>query len=291
MLTDHMMTICGNKGKRITHHIHTLATPLVVVGTFILSYRLARCLMLALLQLYNLSTSSAQASSADSLKAERQDKFYPERIILPTATLITIGTIGIRNERICDLKFRIKENMDQWRGGKRCHIDNVMQFLPAAAHLGIEYLGIKSKNNLLQRIAASATSFSIMISACGILKHKMEEGRPNSPLAFTSFPSGHTATAFTGAELLRLEYGRTTGIIAYTFASGIAFMRMFNDRHWLNDVIAGAGIGILSAQIGYKLLPLETRIFKLDRKKRNMSITPLYNPSDNHFGLAMSIDI
>ena len=66
-------------------------------------------------------------------------------------------------------------------------------------------------------------------------------------------------------------------------------MRIFNDRHWINDVMAGAGIGILSAKIGYWLLPLETRLFRLDKSKRDMSVVPTYSPSDSHFGLAMSI--
>lgn len=168
--------------------------------------------------------------------------------------------------------------MDQWRGGKRCSIDNGLQYVPIAAYLGIDFLGLKAKHNLLQRIASSATSYTIMITAEQCIKRHVKEGRPNSPLAFISFPSGHTATAFTGAELLRIEYGGGIGIAAYTFATGVAFMRIFNDRHWLNDVLTGAGIGILSAKIGQWLLPAETRLVRLDKAKRNMSVTPPIAP-------------
>ena len=36
-------------------------------------------------------------------------------------------------------------------------------------------------------------------------------------------------------------------------------LRVYNNHHWLSDVIAGAGVGILSARIGYWLLPYTRR--------------------------------
>lgn len=53
-----------------------------------------------------------------------------------------------------------------------------------------------------------------------------------------------------GAELVRIEYGGWYGAGAYAVAAGVGFMRMYNGRHWLHDVVAGAGVGILSARIG-----------------------------------------
>lgn len=49
-----------------------------------------------------------------------------------------------------------------------------------------------------------------------------------------SFPSGHTATAFAGAELLRKEYWDVSpliGIAGYIVAAGTGFFRMYNNRH------------------------------------------------------------
>ena len=81
-----------------------------------------------------------------------------------------------------------------------------------------------------------------------------------------SFPSGHTATAFMGAELVRLEYGIWWGLAAYSVAGATAFLRVWNNWHWTSDVIAGAGIGILSANAAYWLLPLERKLFRMDSK-------------------------
>ena len=75
-----------------------------------------------------------------------------------------------------------------------------------------------------------------------------------------------------GAELMREEYGNAWGAGAYVIAGGVAFLRMYNDRHWLNDVIAGAGVGILAARIGYWLLPLERKLFRWEKKKQTMTL-------------------
>ena len=104
-----------------------------------------------------------------------------------------------------------------------------------------------------------------------------------------SFPSGHTATVFMGAELVRMEYKDSSplyGIGAYTIACGVAFLRLYNERHWCNDVLAGAGIGILSARIGYWLLPFEKKLFGLDKKKSrvNLAASPYYNHFSKEYG-------
>ena len=69
---------------------------------------------------------------------------------------------------------------------------------------------------------------------------------------------------------MREEYGFDMGIGAYTIAVCVAFLRLYNGRHWLNDVIAGADVGILSARIGYWMLPLYQRWFKCVKFNREV---------------------
>lgn len=62
--------------------------------------------------------------------------------------------------------------------------------------------------------------------------------------------------------MLTKEYGHKSswiGIGAYSVASATGLMRMANNKHWLSDVLTGAGIGILSTEVGYYLADL---IFK-----------------------------
>ena len=63
-----------------------------------------------------------------------------------------------------------------------------------------------------------------------------------------SFPSGHTVTAFSLAAAVSILFPRA-GIAAFIIAISIGITRIILTSHYLSDVIAGAGIGILSAMI------------------------------------------
>ncbi|WP_290121359.1 phosphatase PAP2 family protein, partial [uncultured Duncaniella sp.] len=74
---------------------------------------------------------------------------------------------------------------------------------------------------------------------------------------------------------------------AYSVAVGVAFLRLYNGRHWLNDVIAGAGVGILSARIGYWMLPLYKRWFKWDSPCSDIMVIS-YNPAEHSFSINLA---
>lgn len=215
-------------------------------------------------------------------------QFRATRLILP-ASLITVGAIGVANDWFYNAKSGVRNGLEDWLGSEReLRIDDGLQYLPAAAFIGLDYLGVKAKHPLRERIAIAVTSYAAMTTTVKTTKWCIDEERPDSHKD-NSFPSGHTATSFTGAELIRIEYGPVAGGCAYALATGIAFMRLYNDRHWLNDVIGGAGFGILSARIGFWLLPVERRIFKWDQSTATTAVVPVYNPADNSFGLAMTV--
>ncbi len=64
-----------------------------------------------------------------------------------------------------------------------------------------------------------------------------------------SFPSGHTAAGFALATTLGDASGNTLAKIGlYTLATGTAWGRIAGSDHWLSDVLAGAGVGVLSGK-------------------------------------------
>ena len=88
------------------------------------------------------------------------------------------------------------------------------------------------------------------------IKYTAKEMRPDGSQA-NSWPSGHTATAFVGATLLHKEYGLTRSpwfsVAGYGVATATGVMRVLNNRHWVSDVMSGAGIGIMSTELGYAI--------------------------------------
>lgn len=78
------------------------------------------------------------------------------------------------------------------------------------------------------------------------LKNTVYETRPNG-VGHQSFPSGHTAAAFSAAEFMRARYGWAYGAPAYALAAFTGYSRVESDHHYWHDVGAGAGIGILSS--------------------------------------------
>ncbi len=64
-----------------------------------------------------------------------------------------------------------------------------------------------------------------------------------------SFPSGHTMTAFCAAVILGDAYHCEW--LTYPLAGLVGYARMYSQRHWPADVVAGAGMGLL---IGYAVL-------------------------------------
>ncbi len=135
------------------------------------------------------------------------------------------------------------------------HTDDYMQYVPAAVMLGLKAAGVEGRSSWNRMLVSDAFGFLIMAGVVNMLKTTTRVTRPDGSDRH-SFPSGHTATAFMTATMLTKEYGYRSpwvGIGAYTAASATGLMRMANNKHWLSDVLTGAGVGILSTEIGYLL--------------------------------------
>ena len=125
-------------------------------------------------------------------------------------------------------------------------VDNYLQFEPILQIYGGRYLGLKPKHDFLHQTINIAISNVIMCGIVKTMKHTFKEERPDGSDQF-SFPSGHTATAFTNAAVLFYEYKDANIWYAssgFLFAATTGFLRIANNKHYTSDVLAGAGIGI-----------------------------------------------
>ena len=131
--------------------------------------------------------------------------------------------------------------------------DDYLQYAPWAAHLAMGACGVKGvSKNRYQVLTADALAAVMMAATVKGLKICVNRTRPNGEEE--SFPSGHTAKAFMGATLLAHEYGHRSvwiPIAGYTAATATGVMRVLNNRHHLSDVVVGAAVGILTAELAY----------------------------------------
>ena len=196
--------------------------------------------------------------------------------LIPGA-MIAYGFITLGNNGFKNINDEIKEEVWTEHPHKLKHIDNYLQFMPAVSVYGLNALGIHGKNSLRDRSLICLMSNIIVGTTVFSVKKISHQLRPDGSDHY-SFPSGHTAEAFASAEFMWQEYKDVSawyGVAGYAMATTTGFLRMYNNRHWLNDVVAGAGIGILSTKSAYWIYPSMKRNFFKD-KPVNTMILPYY---------------
>ena len=77
------------------------------------------------------------------------------------------------------------------------------------------------------------------------VKYAVDKDRPDGS-GDDSFPSGHTADSFSTATFIQQRYGWRWAIPAYIGAIFVGYSRVESDKHYVEDVLAGAAIGIIS---------------------------------------------
>ncbi|QSR72086.1 phosphatase PAP2 family protein [Aeromonas jandaei] len=83
-------------------------------------------------------------------------------------------------------------------------------------------------------------SFATTTALVQGMKFTIDAERPSG--SGQSFPSGHTAAAFSGASYLQIRYGWHYGLPAYIAAGAVGWSRENAEQHYWRDIIAGAAI-------------------------------------------------
>jgi membrane-associated phospholipid phosphatase len=168
-------------------------------------------------------------------------------------------------------------------------IDDYTQFFGPALVVGMKLGGYEGRSDWPRLLASSAMSYGIMAAFVNGIKYSAKELRPDGSTR-NSWPSGHTATSFVGATLLHKEYGLTRSpwfsVAGYGVATATGVMRVLNNRHWVSDVMSGAGLGILSTELGYAIGDM---LFKERGLLRNDLMLDSENPS--FFSISMGVGL
>lgn len=201
-------------------------------------------------------------------------KFKPTSLILP-ASLITVGAVGTAIDGMNDFHlFTRKDSV------KQIHIDDYLEWGMLGWVFVCDLIG-KEKHNWVDQLCLVAIAEGFNAGMTRTLKYTVNEPRPDGRPY--SFPSGHTANAFLGAHIAYKEFKDSSPWLAYSgyaLATFVACSRLYNNRHWVADVVAGAGFGILSVELSYLVyFPIRNAIArKINLKKSDkLVIAPVLN--------------
>lgn len=234
---------------------------------------------------------------SDSAELKKQDiEIYGDSVYKPSykkliipAVFIGFGVVSLSSDALKNLNSSTKYEIGEHQP-KHIILDNYTQYLPAAMVYGYNLAGIKGKHNFKERTIIYGTSQLISAAFVMPLKHLVKEERPDGT-NHLSFPSGHTTTAFSSAHFLFREYEDENiwlAISGYPIAIFTGVYRTLNDKHWVGDVVAGAGFGILSTELAYWLFPMVNKLFNKKESKNITLIYPLLEPKNLGAGFVLN---
>ncbi|RYE11796.1 MAG: phosphatase PAP2 family protein [Sphingobacteriaceae bacterium] len=205
--------------------------------------------------------------------------------ILPTA-LLTYGSLSLVVPPLKNLNHAVRNQIINHHPNFSTHADDYLRFVPTVAVYGLNLAGLHGQNNYRDLTMIVLISNIVTKASTQIIKKSVNETRPDGSDQ-ESFPSGHTSIAFASAEYLYQEYKTVSpwiGIGGYAVAGATGILRLYNNKHYLGDVIAGAGLGILSTKITYLVYPyIKRKLFKNDSSKA--LVLPAYKPEFIGFNL------
>ena len=190
---------------------------------------------------------------------------YPVKLCF---VLIVLACTGKSYAQIYQLDRSTLEELSEDRKEENAEfyqfISNSTNYISLALPVSLFVTGVIKKDKSLKRNALIAGE-SILVSSVFTyaLKNTVKRQRPFSADSLIvraghgggySFPSGHTAEAFSLATSLSLSYPKWYVVVpAYLWAGTVAYSRMYLGVHYPTDIVAGALVGGGSAFLTYKL--------------------------------------
>jgi len=195
--------------------------------------------------------------------------------------MIYHGLLVFEDNGVFTSSIEVQQKIQQRFPDFSTPLDDYTQFLPAITVYGLDLAGVKAKHNFWDRSVMLVSSVALMGVTVYSMKYLTHVERPDGS-SYTALPSGHTAMAFATATFMHKEYGQRSiwySVGAYSCAALTGALRMLNNRHWLSDVLVGAGIGILSTELVYYFYAQTKKkiVNKRKAKKADISLLPVYD--------------
>ncbi|WP_339724750.1 phosphatase PAP2 family protein [Maribacter stanieri] len=165
-------------------------------------------------------------------------------------------------------------------------LDDYTRYAPVATLYIADLAGVKAENHWFDQTKNLAISMILTDVFTRAIKKNIFKTRPDGSND-NAFPSGHTSITFASGSVVYEEFKNSNSLLAYSgygFATVTGGLRMANNKHWLSDVLVGAGLGIMVTKLVYHF----DYLFKWNPfiKAKDMSLVPRY--SEGNVGLYFS---
>ena len=180
------------------------------------------------------------------------NKLKVKSFIIPGAFLIYGGLKPVING-IPKLDDKIMNNISENHPSFHTNAADYLMWVPSASVYTMDAFHVKMQHSFKEQVIIEAGSI-LVTGALGFGMRKISENINAYKSEYTKFPSGHTANAFRGAEIVHQELKFSHPVLSYSgylVATSVGLLRMYNKQHFLSEVIAGAGLGILSTKLTY----------------------------------------
>lgn len=259
-------------------------------------------LFLLLLSIWSGLRSQAQVPAslaADSSGQVAQPMSRGRAVLLRVgipSVLVGVGVLAhspLYNEMLWRAKEEMQHETQEVFGGFDAHgIDDYTRHVPLAIAYGMMASGHRGERTAVSFTLIYLMAHELDAAVVSNLKRITAEPRPYDANDLSSFPSSHTSQAFLTATLLHEQYGRQypwLSVGGYAVATATGAMRLLGNKHWATDVLAGAGIGFLSAETVWHLYPVLTRLVP-GHTARKLLLVPTYAPGGGA-GVAMALSL
>lgn len=200
------------------------------------------------------------------------------RALLAPVLLLSAGALTTEKIELFETDEGVREEIREHWARPLTQIDNQLRYLPGVVTIGLGLAGVRGRHTPVNQVLLGALAFTLNDALTSNVKKLTQVERPDHS-NFHSFPSQHTSVAFAAATFLHKEYGQRSvwySIGGYSAAAATGSLRMAKDVHWLSDVLAGAGVGILSTEVAYWLYPRVQRQLQKITGNQRLIVLPSY---------------
>jgi len=209
--------------------------------------------------LYSLSACAQDSVSLskatfDSIHTNESKQHYLKApaLIIPATFIIYGGLRPVIND-IAKLDNRVMAHFEERNPGRPYNAADYLMWVPSASIYTMDAFKVKTAHNFKQHLLLDAGSIAVT-GALGFGMRIISRHIKGFDTDNTEFPSGHTANAFRGAEILHQELKQKSPLLSYSgyvIATTVGVLRISGKEHYFSQVVAGAGLGILSTKITY----------------------------------------